>query len=689
MRKTITLIIAMVLSISVVSALDYQINEYIYEKVTYETSNQNISLNVSFNDDIYTGISAYLYYGTQRYSTTEVSGGNNSIFSTNLDIPLTSDLTQQNISTEYYNTTESLYMEIGSAQINFGVGQTFNASEDYNVTGFLYKNYGNNPNFVYLQTLNSSGTPNGTLEQGTTTYDIGNDWYMSVLDNPTTIYKGKQYAFTLSRTNVPPTNVSYHTDQYSKGTMVVQNRTNSIWSTMPNDMLFEVVALGYSGNVKWELSLTNSTGNYYENTTAITQLINEIYFYQCTLGTKYLNLSFKNETNTANLEAYLTADDEYWLGSGTVKKETSYVSSSPNLSYSFCFNPSSKTVNIDLSLYYYVDDYPQRNTILDTSYTSTITQKILYLLNSNKGIYSTMVIQDGYNNVVSGATITVEREIDGVLTIVGSATTDSAGSATFFVNPNFNHRYTVTKTGYQSQTVTITPTQSVYTLTLSASLVAQNYTYKGINYVTYPAPGGLAPFTNYIFGFNITTSQENIESCLIEIRNSTFDILGNQSGCSTGGGNVSITINTANYSKLFGYYYLDLGDGLELIKANDAWYVENVSLGGSGVWDLLISLRDLPDWGDTPNRQEFSRLVFFFFGFTLILGFLTYFTGYDFSQPGPALLIVWGTITIFSIAGYFELTGITPYSFLDKYTIMIISSFITFGYLINYWRRVS
>jgi len=50
-----------------------------------------------------------------------------------------------------------------------------------------------------------------------------------------------------------------------------------------------------------------------------------------------------------------------------------------------------------------------------------------------------------------------------------------------------------------------------------------------------------------------------------------------------------------------------------LFKANDAWYVESLNITSTGgLIDFFNSLGDLPEWGDTHNRQEFSKVVFSF-----------------------------------------------------------------------------
>jgi len=317
---------------------------------------------------------------------------------------------------------------------------------------------------------------------------------------------------------------------------------------------------------------------------------------------------------------------------------------------------------------------------------------VLYLLSSADGIYSTLQFLDaGTNSPISGVAVTAEREISGTYTLVAQGLTDAAGSITFWVNPDYEHRISATKTGYAPVQVTITPTQTSYTVFMgtSANVTIPGYRYKNIRYITYPGSGRLEPNTDYTFGFNVTATDGNLISCKIEIRNLSSSVVATSStGCGAYGGNISVTYNVGTDSKLFGYYYIDIGNGLELFKANDAWFVEyhNVTSTG-GLIGFFEALRDLPEWGETHNRQEFSMIVFFFFMMIFMIGIFTFFSGYDLSSPGAALILVWGFIAFGSVAGIIKIEGLSPYVWWNQYGIFIMVSFMLFGFILNTMRR--
>jgi len=432
------------------------------------------------------------------------------------------------------------------------------------------------------------------------------------------------------------------------------------------------------------------------NSTTHTQTINYTHLALCnaTYNVSYINFTFMDEATSTILNVSVDlATFDYWLGDGTVTKEYIFQNTTDNFNYAFCFAPADKPLTIDLDFKYSKTSYPQRtHTYDDKALTNSTTTKVLYLLSSTDGIYSTIQFLDAAtNDPISGVEVTAEREILGIWTLINQGVTDAAGAITFWVNPDYEHRITASKTGYANVQETITPTQTSYTIFMgtSATVSVPGYIYKGIKYVTYPPAGRLEPNTVYTFGFNVTADEGNIVSCRIDIKNLSLSTVATSStGCGAYGGNISVSYNTGSNSKLFGYYYVDLGDGLELFKANDAWHVEshNVTSTG-GLISFFESLGDLSEWGDTHNRQEFSKITFFFFIMILTIGVFTFFSGYELSSPGAALILVWAFIAFGAVSGIIGIEGLSPDDWWNKYVYFIIVSFLFFGFILNKIRR--
>lgn len=407
----------------------------------------------------------------------------------------------------------------------------------------------------------------------------------------------------------------------------------------------------------------------------------------------YINFTFKDENTLANINAEVDSSSwVYWISNQSDNQSLSYSNTTSQASYPFCHVPANETIQIDLIFKYSNDSYPQRTYVLSNqSLTNTTTNQVLYLLGSGDGIYSSFQFySSGNNQPISDLKVTIEREINSVWTIIGSGTTDNAGAVTFWVNPNYNHRITASKTGYTTQTQTVQPSQSVYTIFMgSTELNVTEYRYRNIKFNLSPSAGRLDKNTIYNFNYNVTAGDSNIISCKFELKNLSLDVVAsNTTGCSASGGNLTITYNTGSNNKLFGYYYVDVGSGLELLKANDAWFMENLDVNpGVGLINFLTELDNLPDWGDGHNRSEYSKIVFCFFFMILLIGLFTYFSGYDLSNPGSSLIIIWVFMIMYSIGGLMSLEGLTPYTHFNQYWIAYLTTFIFIGFVLNNIRK--
>lgn len=456
------------------------------------------------------------------------------------------------------------------------------------------------------------------------------------------------------------------------------------------------VTTGTNVSFYWNISIG---GTAYQ-TIAKNQTVNPIILARCndTYTVAYVNFTFKDETTDAYMSAVTDLSTwNYHLGSGSVYKTFLYSNLTQSASYAYCFSPADKTVSANLVYQYSNTSYPQRYYSIDTTYTNATTNKILYLLNSASGIYVSFVAQNPLGNApISGVNMVVERQFSGIWTQVGQALTDNSGTATFWLNPNYDHRVTATKSGYTTQTLTVRPTQSVYTIIMGSSVSVTNYTWEGITWNVGPKDFVLSPNTPYTFFFNVTANLSNLVKCKMELRNTSEFIMTYFEGSATAGGTKCIATGSYtdlnNSYQLNSYLYLDLGKGYGLLKAKDPWLFENYTANTNmNFFDLLSGFNDMSEWGATHNRQEFSKIVAFFFIIIILIGGITYFTGYDFAQPGSALILLWGLITLGSFAGIFTIQGLSipQFQFFDKYTVWFITSFLTWGFLINHWRRAN
>lgn len=300
---------------------------------------------------------------------------------------------------------------------------------------------------------------------------------------------------------------------------------------------------------------TRTIGDYNQSINAtILTLCNVSY------ATGYLNLSFKDETNSTVLNAAITsATFDYYLGDGTTYKTLTFSNTSNNYYYAFCSSATNNILNIDPFVQYKQGtSYPQRTwNPTATSYANTTTNQTLYLLSSATGIYSTIQVQDITENALSGVTVSAESYVGGVWILIGSGTTGSDGGVTFWLNPDSQARINASKTGYDSVSTTITPTQDGYTITLGGGTSAAAFDYsKGIIYYIQPTVGSLVNDTSYTFSFYISSSYWNLTYYYFNVTNEDGITYGSNYGTTSSGSNITRSINTGtNQSFCINYYW--------------------------------------------------------------------------------------------------------------------------------------
>jgi len=428
-----------------------------------------------------------------------------------------------------------------------------------------------------------------------------------------------------------------------------------------------------------------------KNTSSQSQWINSSILGLCnsTLTEVYLNFTFKDEVSGSFMGANVDSSTwTYWGSYGANYKTLSYSNTThSNTNYGFCFYPLDRTINTNLTFKFNNDSYIQRTySLIDSDFTNTTTNTVLYLLSSSDGIYSVYQVQTSSGSSIEGVSVTVERQISGVWTTLETGETDSAGAVTFWLNPNYDHKFVFTKTGYTSVTVTVRPSSSTYTLVMTTAVGDTEYTSEseGLRWTYGPSLGILSQNTTYDFWFNISDTKGNLIAYKLELLNNNSVVLGTTTGSTSGGGNLSISLNTFTNRSIRARFSADVGDGYFILDADAYWAILTTDIPTRGtIKSFFQNLRNLDLFGDDAGRQEYSRIILFFLVLFIIMGAICYKTGWDMQTAGGGLLFAVPLIWIASVAGFFSMsyTGTSP--FIDKYSVAMISSLIGFGYMFN------
>lgn len=450
-------------------------------------------------------------------------------------------------------------------------------------------------------------------------------------------------------------------------------------------------------NLFWEYVLSATTSI---NGTAYTQQVGNISFDLCPNAGNdtFINFTFKNEADNSALNGQIdNAAWNYWLGT-PLYATSSAANATAQASIAYCFQPTDKTVYYNTSLAYSATGYPQRRyAVTSGSLTTADTDKVLYLLATADGQYVTYVVVTSTGSPISGVDVTAERQISSIWTVIEQGYTGSDGAVTFWLNPDADHRITFTKTGYSQVIVSHRPTQTQYTVTMSTNGSSAEYTnksFEGLKWKTYPTYGILTANMTYTFGFNITASLGNMVACRMELMNETT-VLSTTTGCSAYGGNISTSFNVTDRHELYGRYSVDVGSGYFYLEQDGNWRLLTINASGNTIKDFWTSFKDLEEFGEDTDRQEFTRIIGFFIVFFIVLATISYTTQMDLSSPGKNLLIFAPMVIIASYGGFLTINMFAPSNtfvareVLEQWYLGFIAFLISVGFVCHTWRKDS
>lgn len=387
------------------------------------------------------------------------------------------------------------------------------------------------------------------------------------------------------------------------------------------------------------------------NSSSSNQTVNPIIFTLCnsTYTNDFLNISFKDEASSTDINASITSSTfVYYLGNGTVNKTYSFSNSTNNMNYSFCASPTDKTFHVDPYVQYKQGtDYPQKTwDPLIINYTATVTNQVLYLLSSTEGIYVTFQVVNAADQVLSG----VSSNITLAGSLVGSGTTGADGLVTYWLNPDSTYTAMFYLSPYSTYSTTQQFTQTSYTISLGSVATDSGTTgsssHQGVNYTIQPSPASyLSSNTSYVFNFSVDSSYWSLDSYGFNITNSTGFSFGEVSDTTSGGGKVSLTLNTSsNQSFTMNYYWVI--DSVTT-RASVTWLIVDTSGNTFSISHLVDNFATYKDSG-LFGLTDFGVGLICFFIIIGITGVLKMKTGV--SNTAAVLGVMWALTALLDVS---------------------------------------
>lgn len=361
----------------------------------------------------------------------------------------------------------------------------------------------------------------------------------------------------------------------------------------------------------------------------------------------FYNESTSNEkvfTELSSVEIEFESDDDG--GSFTPSVDlTDPITSSENY---LCLNPNNYTFTGSGVVKFSSDEMPTRSYYVSDSWIgNSTTDYALYLLPLPDGIYVTFQVLDTGNSPIEDVLVIAQKTIGGSLQQVSGGLTDAAGGITFWLDPEDSHQFTFSKTGYSTAIQTITPTQSSYTITISATAEFNESNYnQGILYSTTPTDLVLNNNTDYSFSFNISSSNFTLDSYGFILTNSTGDVLTSVYGTTGTGGYVNQTYNTDSHSQITMEYFWVI-DGNNLTSTR-TWNVVSTYQGGYSFMTFFDDFNSFTGSG----MSGFTRTLIAFAIILILVSVVSFISGVNspFAIISMIIMLTW----------FFEYVGLVP-----------------------------
>ena len=428
----------------------------------------------------------------------------------------------------------------------------------------------------------------------------------------------------------------------------------------------------------WNLTINQINGTQVYNASfGGAQTINNITFGMCDnyLNQTFINFTFKDEGNNTRIKGTVdSATFDYFLYNETVKRTLTFSNITTAWDYKFCVEPPSLTMNLNIPGLFYSSGttYPTRSLEENFIITNITTEKLLYLAQSGTGIYVIMQVVNVADQPLEDVFVTVERQLGGVWTIIEAKYTDASGGATFWLDPDYPHRFTFEKIGYDTYITTITPSQSSYTITLGSVEEEERHYGVGINYIITPQEKILNNNTDYTFSFDISSDYYALDVYGFTLRNGSGTYLGSSSGSINTGSNITLLMNTGNHTSILMNYYWETEDTYS--NGTLSW---NVIQTYKGEYSLMVFFDDLNKFSNSGFNDRTRSLLVFFLIFIVTAGVI-YFS--DLREPLPIAGFITAQVIFYDYVGMIASPiGAIPY-FISIVTVLLFIGYFVYEY---------
>lgn len=331
-------------------------------------------------------------------------------------------------------------------------------------------------------------------------------------------------------------------------------------------------------------------------------------------------------------------------------------------------------------------DYPEReylNIDLRGGQINAPINYTVYLVNSSIGQEVKFTALDPSLAPIDDVTLDFVRIFNGSRATVAQEVTDFDGSATLYLDPNYEYEINVTRAGFADRQISLEPSDTLYFINLERETDIQNFSFgTGITYNFGPSHRVLSNNTIYNFTFNLNSSYWDITNCTLFLYNETGIIKQNSSDFTNRYCNITILEDTKNntFVRTIALYVLN---GTHSVSVNDQYTILYTYVGE---FSLRNFLDDLSNFGEA-GFNSFTRMLIALIVIIIVTAMAARFVGFD--NTVGLLGIVWALLGLFSYINWFNLNiqAIPDIGGLRQYIIFYLMSILIAGYLIERFMR--
>lgn len=230
------------------------------------------------------------------------------------------------------------------------------------------------------------------------------------------------------------------------------------------------------------------------------------------------------------------------------------------------------------------DVFPTRHYYLDF-YDSTVDTLNVYLLESHEGAYVRFHVQNSGGDQLPNALVTAQKQYGTEWITIAQGKTDDTGTATLFLNPTATYKIIISYTGYVSQELTIIPSSSDYTITLTSTTDLRYINlFDDISYRLVPL--SLAVSSQDWVNFSVYSFNSTLEYWGLNITYINGTCINCQISDTAGGGTFNGNFSLDGIDRIVAYYYFKRATYSEWGNQR-TFYVHNITAGQFSIFSIF------------------------------------------------------------------------------------------------------